>query len=380
MRIHFVPTLFTSLCISLCATFSSNAQTVWTDATGNWFTPGNWTPSGPPTAGDDAQINNGGTAQIGAAGAVAKTLALGFDAANSGTVSVSGAGTLTTGFLTVGESGIGTLNITNGGAVSNTAAASIGVLAGSAGSSVTVNGPGSTWTNSGFITVATFGSATLDITNGGKVSNTFGIVGYLSTATATVDGAGSTWTNTSSLNIGQNVTGGDIGTLNITNGGKVSNTSSNVGTFTGAIGIVNVDGTGSMWTNNGDLTLASFGTATLNIRNGGAVSNTNGFVAGNPGDGGPSEKSVATANVTGTGSTWTNTANLYVGELGNGTLHIASGGKVLNVDGRVGDLAGSTGLVTVDGVGSMWTNSGGLRVREQRHGRAANHKWRRRFR
>ncbi|MEI9895271.1 MAG: hypothetical protein WDN28_15615 [Chthoniobacter sp.] len=59
-----------------------------------------------------AQINNGGTAQITAAGAAANTLYLGNGVGESGSLSVSGSGTLTingsTGFyMVVGEAGSG---------------------------------------------------------------------------------------------------------------------------------------------------------------------------------------------------------------------------------------------------------------------------------
>ena len=40
-----------------------SAQTIWTDATGDWFTAGNWS-AGVPNAMTDAQINNNGIAQI----------------------------------------------------------------------------------------------------------------------------------------------------------------------------------------------------------------------------------------------------------------------------------------------------------------------------
>ena len=61
----------------------------------------------------------------------------------------------------------------------------------------TVDGAGSTWTNSSDLYVGASGNGTLIIRNGGAVSNGIGYIGIDSgtTGAATVDGAGSTWTN-----------------------------------------------------------------------------------------------------------------------------------------------------------------------------------------
>ena len=52
--------------------------------------------------------------------------------------------------------------------------------------------------------VGYFGNGTLTIRNGGAVSNGFGFIGVDSgsTGAATVDGAGSTWTNSGDLYVG----------------------------------------------------------------------------------------------------------------------------------------------------------------------------------
>ena len=44
-------------------------------------------------------------------------------------------------------------------------------------------------------------------------------------------------------------------------------------------GLVTVDGAGSKWTINGDLSVDTGGTGTLTITRGGVVSNANGFIA-----------------------------------------------------------------------------------------------------
>ena len=58
--------------------------TVWTDATGDWFSPANWS-AGVPDSTTTAQINNGGTAQIIATGAAASEVDLGVAAGDVGT-------------------------------------------------------------------------------------------------------------------------------------------------------------------------------------------------------------------------------------------------------------------------------------------------------
>src|SRR5881394_2398842 len=72
--------------------------TIWTDATGDWFTPANWS-AGVPDSSTTAQINNGGTAQIMASDAAASEVDLGVAAGDMGTLSVSGAGMLQVGGL-----------------------------------------------------------------------------------------------------------------------------------------------------------------------------------------------------------------------------------------------------------------------------------------
>src|SRR6266700_5989064 len=64
--------------------------TVWTDATGDWFTPANWS-AGVPDSSTTAQINNGGTAQIIANGAAAGFVEMGVGAGDTGTLSISAA-------------------------------------------------------------------------------------------------------------------------------------------------------------------------------------------------------------------------------------------------------------------------------------------------
>ena len=102
------------------------------------------------------------------------------------------------------------------------------------------------------------------------MSNTFSSIGELagSVGIVTVDGAGSTWTNSSSLSVGLLGTA----TLNITGGGRVTNVGSSIGSSPGSNGTVTVSGNGSTWINSAALDVGFAGTGTLNIENGGLVS------------------------------------------------------------------------------------------------------------
>ena len=169
---------------------------------GNWADPFNWLPLFPfpptaPTAADDAVIDNGATAQVVTSDAVAGNLTLGITAGGSGTVDVRE--TLAVGnSIVLGSStgGSGALIIQNGGTVTSVLGA-IGNAPGSQGT-VTVTGPGSTWTNTGTLVVGGLGTGTLTIQGGGVVnSGAGGSVGLAagSTGTVTVTGPGSSWNN-----------------------------------------------------------------------------------------------------------------------------------------------------------------------------------------
>ncbi len=274
---------------------------------------------------------------------------------STGEVNVDGTNSTWTnsGSLTVGHEGNGTLNITGGGTVSNSWSG-IGTRFGGTGI-VTVDGSGSTWTNSNELGVGGEGDGTLNITGGGAVSNSLGYIGYDSgsTGAVTVDGVGSTWTNNDSLEVGREFKSN--GTLNIIGGSEVSSRSGTIGSLSGSTGEVTVNGSGSTWINSDDLRIGDSGNGTLNII-GGAVSNTKGYIgAGTSGTG--------IVTVDGSGSTWTNSGDLDVGSYGNGTLNITGGGTVSNDNrGLIAYDSGSTSVVTVDSAGSTWTNSDNLYV------------------
>ena len=297
--------------------------------------------------------------------------AVGFigSASNStGTATVDGAGSTWTnsGNLTVGDGGTGTLTIQDGGAVSN-GTGRIGDDANSIGM-VTVTDPNSTWTNTNGLRVGDSGNGTLNILNGGAVSSTSGIISNLasSTSTATVDGAGSVWTNTFDLNVG--ISGN--GTLNILNGGAVSSTSGVIGDVSGSNAGVSVTGTDgasnpSKWMNSGNLTVGNSGSGNLFIADGGVVENSIAEIGSQLfGDG---SASIVGTDGAGNPSTWDVLGLLTVGKAGTGSLGVSDGALVNSLGASIAAVPGSTGSTIIDGTDgagtpSRWESLGSLFV------------------
>ncbi len=101
------------------------STTSWlVDGAGDWFVSGNWN-AGVPGAATNAQINNGGTAQIVDASAAARNFSLGNMFEGSGTLEVLG-GAAAFNDIDVGLVGAGALSIGNGGQVSVAANGIIG--------------------------------------------------------------------------------------------------------------------------------------------------------------------------------------------------------------------------------------------------------------
>jgi len=311
---------------------------------------------------------------------------------------VNGAGPMGAGY-----GGGGSLRIADGVVVQSDYGY-LGYKSGSTGTA-TVTGAGSAWINAHWLNVGYFGGhGLLDITDGGAVSNSDCLIGYRSgdSGVVTVSGADSVWTNDGFLRVGDS----GSGVLNISDGGLVEVTGeTHVSMDPGSDGAVNFD--------NGTLTTAGFlgsvsdlsGTGTINtnglvtdvdlvfdaggglaqtliingsgrnitvnldvdgsapmgagyqdagsmhISDGLAVQSTHGYLGRQAG-------STGVAIVSGDGSSWENSKTLYVGELGDGVLRITNGGTVRDPFAFIGHRLGSTGSVVVSGVGSTWTNLG----------------------
>ena len=210
------------IALTLAGASPARAQTVWNGAVSNdWFVAGNWT-AGVPVAGSGARIYSG-SAAIASPGAVASS-------------------------VSVGDGSIATLTIRDGGTVS-TGSAGIASSTDSTGT-VTVDGAGSNLTTSAAVAIGLRGTGTLAIRNGGTYISSVNVnVGQESSSTGivTVDGVGSTWTNSGSLHLGY----GGTSTLTIENGGAVSTASIRVGYISGSSGTLTIRNGGTMSVNGG---------------------------------------------------------------------------------------------------------------------------------
>lgn len=293
---------------------------------------------------------------------------LGFNTTTAiGSVTVTGPGSswTSTGEFRVGNVGNGTLIIENGGSVSSNSNSNESFIATSLGRTgvVTITGANSAWTTNDKTLYAGYsGTATINIEDGGSLSNGFSYLGWNngSTANATVTGTDaslnpSTWTSSDTLRVGNS----GNATLLINAGGSVSsNATSYIATGSTSTSTVTVTGANSSWTtNDNELYVGNSGDATLNIEAGGNVSNSNGYIGGFSG-------STSSASITGANSSWINSNNLTVGfNIGsNGTLNIDHGGTVSNTVGFIGNFAGSTGTVNVTGANALWDNTDNLYV------------------
>ena len=199
------------------------------------------------------------------------------------------------------------------------------------------------------------------ITNGALLTNSgVGSVGFLGAGrsnAAFVSGAGSRWHTRDELYVGYSSNGNR---LVISTGGGVVNLYAIVGTLSSSSNNdVLVTGTGSFWSNRGELYIGSLGSGNqLVVSNGGLVVNTDGFLGSETNSGNNS------ALVTGTGSLWSSMDALSVGYSGDGNrLVVSNGGMVVSSNGYIGFAATADNNVSVvTGPGSVWSNRSGLYI------------------
>lgn len=288
-------------------------------------------------------LENGdnGTLVIAGGGTVSSlSSAIGQLAGSTGEITVTGAGSalINPGNITVGNSGVGTLNIEHGATVSN----NVGFVGNSSGAGhVNVVGAGSTWTNSSHLFVGRH-DGTLTISGGGTVSSSIGYIAYHpdSTGAVTITGEGSSWTSTV-MQVGVR---GDAA-LTISNGGILESQGGVIALNAGSTGTATVTGQGSSWTTI-QMNVGNRGAGVLIVSDGGVVTNLAGGILG------ALSGSTGTATVTGAGARFTNADVLTVGHSGTGTLTIADDGEVSADEVIIANNASSTGTVYIgsDGV------------------------------
>ena len=285
------------------------------------------------------------------------SLFIGDNALSSGTINVTGTGLWQNAAnCFIGNGGTGTVNLSGGGTGSCTGITKIGDNLSSSSGILNIDGIGSSWTHQSNMTVGNVGQGSVNITNGGAmtsgglvfIGDFFGATGNLM-----LDGAGSTWNSQGVVSVGNSGTG----TLTIQNGGAatisgLTKIGDNLG---GADGSISVSGIGSSLTTLSEMFVGNFGSGSIDINGGGHATTTRMKVGDEAG-------STGTLTVSGAGSSLSDSVEIFVGNFGTGSMNIDSGGVVSGIQGTIGDDPGSTGSVMVSGASSSWNNSLSLRI------------------
>lgn len=261
-------------------------------------------------------------------------------------------------FGAAGSGSFGEVIITNGGQVVSALYAMIGNY-GVGKNKVLVSGTGSLWKSAGDLYLGKNSLCSgnrLTINNGGTVVNVNCYIGNqvnVNSNVVEISGSGSTWTNSGALSVGHY---GAYNEMTISDGAKVSGGGS-VGNSAGAnSNRVVVSGSGSTWTNMVNFYVGSYSMANqLIITNGGFVASTYSYV-------GTSSNNNRVA-VTGPNSRW-NYFTLEIGATGSGNqLDINDGATVagtLSVNSyfKVGRFPAATGnIVRIERGGLLEANT-----------------------
>jgi T5SS/PEP-CTERM-associated repeat protein len=220
-------TLSLSLLAVACLATRTVAQDIWIgpNPNDNWFNNNNWQDGSFPTATDNAQINNGGTARINSGAAAAKNLALGFASGDSGELRVNNGSTLSVvNNFFVGNGGNGTALLQDTSGTTVGGEVNIGRM-GSGVGEMTVRDDASL-AITGNLIVGDNGNGTLTLRSLNTVTANNLRIGNAADSTGVVDIAFQQ-TNTFNLTVNNTEVGntGD-GTLHIHDGGSLSTTGS----------------------------------------------------------------------------------------------------------------------------------------------------------
>ena len=226
-----------------------------------------------------------------------------------------------------------------------------------------ISGAGSLY--NGFALYASTAGGSVNITDGGKAEADYVVLGGSASSTSTVSGAGSSLRQTNTSAAAYLVVGADTGnnTLIISNQANVDVAASFYAgiTYAGSIGHLIVDN--ATMTNKQLFVIGENGgwngSSSMIIRNGGRVYCAGISTIGRSRWGAHVPPIVGAVTVDGAGSVWTNLSNLIVGEYGDAALVITNGGRVYCAGlGGVGQYPGAHGRVDVVGNGSRWDVAG----------------------
>jgi T5SS/PEP-CTERM-associated repeat protein len=373
---------FFALALLLCAqqALASPTQFFWDNASGgDYATPGNWSPSGPPTDLDDAYFNLGSSGYD--VGVSAPTIAREVVVQNDN-VNVEIDISLSANTVVVGDQAGQTGNLTVKSGSLESGYTTIGKAAGSQGT-LTVDGTAgaASYTNTVDLTVGASGDGTLNVKAGGQAALAEVSIGAGGVGQVTVSGTGSSLTSSGSLiYVGTNAVSGS-GTLLVENGATVSAQRLVMANLEGSSATVTVTGAGSKlaFTANGSMTIGGRGAATLKVLDGGTFTHATQEVVIGRND--PGNGSVV---VDGAGSTFSTDSHLRVGGQsipfsgagGNGSLTVSNGGAftvagilyislrgAVDVEGgtlNVGEYVSNSGTVHLDGTLNGDFSNGGL--------------------
>jgi collagen type I alpha len=311
-------------------------------------------------------VQNHGSLISGVGGTVGKGLVIA-DSGGSGSVSVTGIGSRlnNAGQFVIGNSGLGSLMIGAGGAVQTTRpgatlatpSADIAAGTGSDGSSVSVNGTGSTWQVFGPLVVGGAGFGSLAVSAGGTVTADQLDEGEFATGAAGVSviGKGSSMRLTGQLTVGD----GASAELSILNGGTVTAVNASIATHRGATGNVDIEGVGSHLDIANDLTIGVAGVGVLTLGAGTELTVVNNLVVGANGVlnqfGGVIDPSTITIVAGGRqGGHGTTTASVEISNAG--TLFASSGIETVNTP-LITAPSGKSGVLEIDAGGDLVLNA-----------------------
>jgi autotransporter-associated beta strand protein/T5SS/PEP-CTERM-associated repeat protein len=263
--------------------------------------PLNITGSGTVTLGSGITSTLGGLLTVGPSGSSGATLTINNYTLNSTSTATIGNGTgnkitvtgsssvWNTGSVTVGSGGSGNiLTVSSGGKVNVTGAVTVAPYAnGSSGHQVNVTGVGSQLIATGAFTISRMSGSSLNISNGGYVKAASHGGSDVASSWVTIDGAGSLYDLTGAVSVQTKQAGPSAYTyLNVTNEGALKSASGTIGNAhaEGYNSTVTIDGTGSLWTNTGTLTIQGNGLVgpnKLTVRNSGQVVGSTSLSVGN---------------------------------------------------------------------------------------------------
>jgi T5SS/PEP-CTERM-associated repeat protein len=240
-----------------------------------------------------------------------------FSSSSNNYAIVTGAGSLWSNstILTVGKQSAGNLLvISNGGEVID-ATGNVDGASGSSNNKVIVNN--GTWSNSGTLSVGVDGNHnTLIVTNGGLVYSGSSTVGNFSGNTSNVvllTSAGSTWSNSGTITVGN--AGG--GSLTVASGASLISSNITLASQSGSTGVLNIGTFGGADTNvtlNAQSISFGNGTGTVNFNQSDVLTNSSSFLNGS---------SVDVINQAGSGTT------ILTGVSSNGSQVDISGGQLI---------------------------------------------------